>query len=413
MWRGVARMDEVSRAVYRALALMAAGAGRSSPEGVACNVNRARCPQLHRDGHVEADIWVEDPSADPARTDGSPWATARWDASPSNPKATAEARPFWAAFQALTEAGIRGDPIMRSEDGARMIVRLPAHAASILANVLGTRASSLMGGVSQAGVVSRDAAPTVVQRAPEVPPPLVSPARSRAPGERERRHTLRFELDVSEPELRELVRRAELQGIPISAVVAETVRESLRHEAVRRDRPEANRATGAVRRTSAATPKAKATARRTLAVRPPRATAKDASSGSRTELLIRAIEALGRGEGRVLPQTVWRQLDWSRGFTAARPDDREGTVAVIVERRSPVPVHPEVRADGRRRGPSWSKVWNSMITNRLRPKGVSYDPELARRIGWVRQLRMPLVADHDGTVYVVVSRALLRKTARA
>jgi hypothetical protein len=67
---------------------------------------------------------------------GTPWTNARWDANPSNPQSTEEDQRYYRFFQALSNAGLKGDPIMWDESGTRVIIRLPTEAVRVLAREL-------------------------------------------------------------------------------------------------------------------------------------------------------------------------------------------------------------------------------------------------------------------------------------
>jgi hypothetical protein len=137
----------------------------------------------------------------------------------------------------------------------------------------------------------------------------------------------------------------------------------------------------------------KRTSTRARAQRPSNATAAVVAA------LEAAAEAAASGAGTPSP-ALWRSITWPRGYSAAS-EERTDNVAVRIE--TDVPLRPEGG-----RGPSVAKVYNSLITNRLRPDGASHSDALYRRVGWALALRAPIV-EANGRCYVVADRGLIRE----
>lgn len=122
-----------------------------------------------------------------------------------------------------------------------------------------------------------------------------------------------------------------------------------------------------------------------------------------TAAIVAALEAAAEAaaSGAHAPsRALWGAILWPRGYSAAS-EERTDNVAVRIE--ADLPLRPEGG-----HGPSIGKVFNCLITNRLRPEGSAHSADLYQRIGWVLMLRAPII-EANGRCYIVADRALIRE----
>lgn len=125
-------------AVYRALQEIALGRGVRAPAGATCRIGGGRCPSIHTEGHIEVEI-PEAEGKNVTGKGGTPWTNARWQSRPANAQSTTASQRFYPLFTALSDARLKGDPVMPRSDGDQTVVlRLPSQAVTVLRNALDT-----------------------------------------------------------------------------------------------------------------------------------------------------------------------------------------------------------------------------------------------------------------------------------